>query len=116
MLCILRQVLATFSCCDDKNHLRSHLSPSSSVDRASVCGTEGRRFESSLGRQIISNFGGVAEWLKASVSKTGVPIYQDREFESHPLRQVPVAQWLERKPPELEVEGSNPFWDARTYA
>jgi hypothetical protein len=32
--------------------------------------------------------GEVAEWLKATVSKTVIPSYRDRGFESHPLRQL----------------------------
>ena len=31
--------------------------------------------------------GEVAEWLKAPLSKSGIPINRDRGFESHPLRQ-----------------------------
>lgn len=32
-------------------------------------------------------YGGVAEWFKAPVLKTGVRLTADREFESRPLRQ-----------------------------
>ena len=28
----------------------------------------------------------MAEWLKAPVSKTGIPVTRYREFESHPIR------------------------------
>ena len=31
--------------------------------------------------------GEVAEWLKAPLSKSGIPFTRDRGFESHPLRQ-----------------------------
>jgi hypothetical protein len=37
--------------------------------------------------QIQLNPGEVAEWLKAPLSKSGIPINRDRGFESHPLRQ-----------------------------
>jgi hypothetical protein len=30
--------------------------------------------------------GEVAEWLKAPLSKSGIPFTRDRGFESHPLR------------------------------
>jgi hypothetical protein len=33
-----------------------------------------------------SGFGEVAEWLKAPLSKSGIPFTRDRGFESHPLR------------------------------
>jgi hypothetical protein len=33
-------------------------------------------------------FGEVAEWLKAPLSKSGIPFTRDRGFESHPLRQI----------------------------
>ena len=35
--------------------------------------------------------GEVAEWLKATVSKTVILSYRDRGFESHPLRQFKTA-------------------------
>ena len=51
------------------------------LDRATVCGTVGRRFESSWARHIS---GEVAERSKAVDSKSAVP-YGYRGFESHPL-------------------------------
>jgi hypothetical protein len=37
-------------------------------------------------RWAKSGFGEVAEWLKAPLSKSGIPFTRDRGFESHPLR------------------------------
>jgi hypothetical protein len=51
------------------------------LDRATVCGTVGRRFESSWAHHIS---GEVAERSKAVDSKSAVP-YGYRGFESHPL-------------------------------
>ncbi len=51
------------------------------LDRATVCGTVGRRFESSWAHHIT---GEVAERSKAVDSKSAVP-YGYRGFESHPL-------------------------------
>ncbi len=34
--------------------------------------------------------GEVAEWLKAPLSKSGIPFTRDRGFESHPLRHFPL--------------------------
>jgi hypothetical protein len=53
------------------------------LDRATVCGTVGRRFESSWAHHIS---GEVAERSKAVDSKSAVP-YGYRGFESHPLLQ-----------------------------
>lgn len=53
------------------------------LDRATVCGTVGRRFESSWAHQF---FGEMAEWSKAVDSKSAVP-YGYRGFESHSLLQ-----------------------------
>lgn len=37
--------------------------------------------------KIVQQYGGVAEWLKALLSKSSVPSNRDREFESRLLRQ-----------------------------
>ncbi len=55
------------------------------LDRATVCGTVGRRFESSWAHHIS---GEVAERSKAVDSKSAVP-YGYRGFESHPLLSPP---------------------------
>ena len=36
--------------------------------------------------RLLSILGEVAEWLKAPLSKSGIPFTRDRGFESHPLR------------------------------
>jgi hypothetical protein len=63
------------------------------LDRATVCGTVGRRFESSWAHQI---FGEVAERSKAVDSKSAVP-YGYRGFESHPLLQRTAGSKLSRR-------------------
>ena len=62
--------------------------PMAQLDRATVCGTVGRRFESSWAHHIS---GEVAERSKAVDSKSAVP-YGYRGFESHPLLSSPEGE------------------------
>ena len=45
---------------------------------------------------MLLAFGEVAEWLKAPLSKSGIPFIRDRGFESHPLRHFHLAADISR--------------------
>ena len=45
---------------------------------------------------FLGSVGQVAEWLKAPVSKTGIPFTRYREFESLPVRFQPTP-WVARR-------------------
>ena len=62
--------------------------PMAQLDRATVCGTVGRRFESSWEHQFSGEMG---EWSKAVDSKSAVP-YGYRGFESHSLLSFPEGE------------------------
>ena len=66
--------------------------PMAQLDRATVCGTVGRRFESSWAHHFF--FGEVAERSKAVDSKSAVP-YGYRGFESHPLLSSPEGEFVD---------------------
>ena len=70
------------NCCGETHRGFESLSPIAQLDRASVCGTEGRRFESSWSR----NIGKMSEWSKETDSKSVVAIFGYRGFESLSFR------------------------------
>jgi acetolactate synthase regulatory subunit len=45
----------------------------------------------------VAPCGEVAEWLKAPLSKSGIPFVRDRGFESHPLRHVATPPFTEHR-------------------